>query len=193
MIIAVHGFKQSGKDTLADLLVKEYGFKKVAFADKLKDALHVIFNVPKEDLWGSDEDKKKLTTVKWSSLQGVEKEDRVDEVHLSIRELMQIFATEICRSKIPGIWYEFLNLNAAQNIVVSDLRFDNEASFLRSTGAYLFKVKRQSVSSSDHLSERGINDEQMDCIFSNNDTLENFLNNSKKKFEEWLNDSNLKL
>jgi hypothetical protein len=185
MIIGIHGFKQSGKDTLADLLVKDFGFEKIAFADKLKNALNVIFNVPSEDLWGSDNDKQKLTTVEWDSLKGLTKKDRFNEKYLNIRELMQIFATEVCRSHIPGIWYEFLKIEEGKNVVISDLRFENEALFLRSKNAYLVKVKRNDISSSDHLSEKGIDDKFMDKIFHNNKTLEEFLDNSKKDLEAW--------
>ncbi len=186
MIIGIHGFKQSGKDTLADLLVEEFGFEKIAFADRLKNALNTIFNVPKEDLWGSDDDKKKLTSVKWNSLVGLSREDRFDEEYLNIRELMQIFATEICRSYIPGIWYEFLKIKQGENIVISDVRFENEAIFLRSKNAHLIKVKRNDVYSSEHLSEKGIDDDLMDKVFLNNGSLEEFLVNSKKELADWI-------
>jgi cytidylate kinase len=37
MIVAVSGWKGSGKDTAAKILVEKYGFRRVAFADVLKD------------------------------------------------------------------------------------------------------------------------------------------------------------
>lgn len=36
-VVAVSGWAGSGKDTLANLLIKEYGFKRIGFADPLKD------------------------------------------------------------------------------------------------------------------------------------------------------------
>jgi hypothetical protein len=36
-VLAISGFKRSGKDTVADYLVKNKNFKRVAFADPLKD------------------------------------------------------------------------------------------------------------------------------------------------------------
>lgn len=185
MIIGIHGFKQSGKDTLADLLVREFGFTKIAFADKLKETLHLIFNVPKDKLWGSDEDKQSLTEVRWSDFSKIQRDDKIDSTFLSIRELMQIFATEVCRSEMPGIWYQFLDLKRSDKLIVSDVRFQNEADFLKSKGAFLFKVNRPAISGGIHASEAGLHDDLMDDIYLNDKSLEEFLESSKKRFEDW--------
>lgn len=36
-VIAISGYKPSGKDTSAEILVKDHNFMRVAFADVLKD------------------------------------------------------------------------------------------------------------------------------------------------------------
>ena len=41
MIIGICGFKSSGKDTLAEFLIKDYGFKKLSFASALKDIVAI--------------------------------------------------------------------------------------------------------------------------------------------------------
>jgi len=182
MLIAIHGFKQSGKDTLANVLVSEFGYTKVAFADRLKQALHVIFEVPKKQLWGSDHDKQQLTKVAWSDLSGIERAERDHPNFLSVRELMQIFATEICRSKIPSIWYKYLNLEESERLVISDLRFENEAAFLRVHRALLIKVKRPSALGGEHASEAGLLDEGMDHVLMNDTDLESFLKKGRALF-----------
>ena len=184
MLIGIHGFKQSGKDTLADLLVEEYGFQKIAFADKLKEALALIFSIPREDLWGSDEQKRKKSTVLWSELQGIDRPQKDYPDVLSIRELMQIFATEVCRDKIPGIWYRYLELPPGKNYVVSDLRFQNEALFLKEKSAILIKVSRPSALSTNHASEAGLEDSLLDHHLSNDASLENFYDNARNLFSE---------
>ena len=85
-----------------------------------------MFGVPKEQLWGSDEDKQQLSKVAWSDLEGIDKADKDDAQYLSVRELMQIFATEVCRSKIPDVWYKYLSVESADKVVISDLRFEND-------------------------------------------------------------------
>ena len=178
-LIAVHGFKQSGKDTLAHLLVSEYGYTRVAFADRVKDALHVIFGVSKDLLYGSDSDKQKLSPVRWRDLQDIDRALKDHPDFLSVRELLQIFATEICREKIPGIWYQYLNIPPQTKIVVSDLRFENEADFLRSKHAIFVKVKRPRAQGSAHASELGLPDETMDYILDNDGSLDEFLDKGR--------------
>ena len=47
-LVALSGWKGSGKDTLANYLVKKYGFKRLAFADKLKDMASQEYGIPRE-------------------------------------------------------------------------------------------------------------------------------------------------
>ena len=44
MLVSVTGFIGSGKDTIADYLITEHGFKKESWAGSLKDAVSHIFN-----------------------------------------------------------------------------------------------------------------------------------------------------
>ena len=174
LIIGAHGFKQSGKDTFADLLVREYGYRRIAFADRVKDAIHVIFGVPREHLYGSNEDKQRPSGVRWDDLHDIVREKKDDPNVLSVRELLQVFATEICRSKIPSIWYRYLPLPEGERLVISDLRFENEANFLLERGAQLVKIQRPSVEGTHHESELGLPDEMMHKVIQNDATLERF-------------------
>jgi len=55
MIIGLCGVAGSGKDTVADFLVKNHGFVKVAFADPLKRICKDVFDFSDEQLWGPSE------------------------------------------------------------------------------------------------------------------------------------------
>jgi hypothetical protein len=50
IIVALSGWKESGKDTAAELLIGEYGFERIAFADPLKLAVARDFGVAIESL-----------------------------------------------------------------------------------------------------------------------------------------------
>ena len=47
-IIAISGWKRSGKDTLAEYLIKEHNFMRIAFADPLKDMVAQEYDIPRE-------------------------------------------------------------------------------------------------------------------------------------------------
>ncbi len=49
-LIALSGWKKSGKDTAAELLIADYGFKRVAFADPLKNTVSQQFNIPRTEI-----------------------------------------------------------------------------------------------------------------------------------------------
>lgn len=44
-VIAISGYKRSGKDTIAEHLVNQYGFTRVSFADPLKDSASIEYEI----------------------------------------------------------------------------------------------------------------------------------------------------
>ena len=52
MIIGVAGLAGSGKNAVAEILVKKYGFAMVSFADPLKRYAMEIYDFTEEQLWG---------------------------------------------------------------------------------------------------------------------------------------------
>jgi hypothetical protein len=57
-IIAISGWAKSGKDTLANFLIKEKNAKRLAFADSLKEMVAAQYNIPLE--WTHDQLKKEI-------------------------------------------------------------------------------------------------------------------------------------
>jgi hypothetical protein len=54
-IIGITGKAGSGKDTVADILVREHGFVKVALADPMKRVCRDMFQFTDQQLWGPSE------------------------------------------------------------------------------------------------------------------------------------------
>lgn len=52
LVVGISGRKGSGKDTIGAHLVSKYDFKRVAFADSLKDACADIFGFTHDQLHG---------------------------------------------------------------------------------------------------------------------------------------------
>lgn len=144
MIIGLTGRKRSGKSTIAQALVHK-GFAEFSFAEPIRTFTKILLGL---DHAGLEEAKE--NGIDW--LDGV-----------SPRHIMQTLGTEWGRKTIhPDIWIRYLtrritapaNLNA--DIVISDIRFDNEAIALRELGAKIVRVERPGGGEDSHSSELGV-------------------------------------
>ena len=146
MIIGICGFQSSGKDTIANYLVKEHGFARFSFASALKDIISLMFGWPREQLEG-------LTTAdrEWREEIDPWWANSLKMPHLTPRFVMQHFATELFRKHFhPDIWvkivernlYDFLYANNNPNIVISDCRFKNEIDMILSFGGKIIQAHR---------------------------------------------------
>ncbi len=165
-IIGICGHKFNGKDTIADYLVKNYGFTKLSFGDNLKFAMRHIFGFDDEQLWGT---KKEIIDPFWN---------------VSPREMMQYFGTECCRIKLGSdyknignnLWVMSLQKNLNNlieknitKIVIPDVRFENELSVINHYNGLLLRVIRPSIIPCDtHLSENSLNSVMENYTFINN-------------------------
>lgn len=59
-IVGITGQAGSGKDTVADRLVKEHGFQKVALADPIKRFGYHVFGFSEEQLWGPSDKRNEM-------------------------------------------------------------------------------------------------------------------------------------
>lgn len=141
MIIGLLGFISSGKGTVG-MLLEQQGFVPLSFAGSLKDSVSVIFGWDRALLEGdTDESRKFRETVDsfWSNKFGKE---------ITPRYILQIFGTEVCRNNlIDTIWIDSLERKILQyeNIVITDVRFNNEIEFLKKLGANLIQVNRDTT------------------------------------------------
>ena len=141
MIIGICGLIGSGKGTVADVLVEEHKFEKISFADKLKDAVGVLFDWPRDMLEGETPDSRYRR----------EQEDKfwTEETGRSItpRLVLQEFGTDCMRNGFyDGVWVSFVKKkiidNPEQNFVIPDVRFENEVEVIKSMGGKVWCVKR---------------------------------------------------
>lgn len=113
MIIGICGKAGSGKDTVADILVRDLGFVKVAFADPLKRVCKDIFNFSDEQLWGPSEKRNEpdFRYLRTPHQQGFDPVDgrptTIDAQYLTPRYALQQLGTEWGRDCYPDIWIEY--------------------------------------------------------------------------------------
>lgn len=186
--ITIAGRSQAGKDTLADEIVATLNYlghsaKKVAFADPLKQACHIIFGIPLEDMY-TQEGKKKFTDLPWKNIarnirdQFSDIDGQRDAGNLTIRELLQLVGTQLFRQQIDeNIWAKApFRLTSHDFIVVSDCRYPNEHEAAMVANAYTIRIHRNCLSTADmHISERALDhiaDFEFDQVIYNDSTID---------------------
>ena len=141
MIIGICGLIGSGKGTVADILVEEHGYKKLSFADALKDGVASMFNWPRHLLEGNTEESRvwrENPDLFWSA------ETRSE---ITPRLVLQLVGTECMRNGFyDGIWVSLakkkLLESLEQNWVIPDTRFENEINMIQSLGGEIWRVSR---------------------------------------------------
>lgn len=187
-IIGLSGYARSGKDEAAKVLVEEYGFVRVAFADKLREVLYALNPVVSIENSNYGGEWYHSTTERGVLLQGV-----IDEYGWNgyketvygpeIRRLLQRLGTEAGRQTLwDSIWVDaaFAGLDEDAKVVVTDARFPNEAEAITERGGQMWRIVREGVGpnlSADgtaHASETSLDDWEFDHTLGNTKTLEYF-------------------
>lgn len=141
MLIGVVGLIGSGKDTIADYLVNNHEFRRESFANTLKDAVSKVFGWDRTMLEGRTREARawREKVDPWWS-------EKLNMPHLTPRWVLQYWGTEVCRRGFhDNIWIASLEnklRSSTDNIVISDCRFPNEISSIRSAGGIVIRVKR---------------------------------------------------
>ena len=186
-IIAVCGYKRSGKDTIAKYLNKKYNYKHLKITYKLKECLKLLFDLRDHEL---ETDKKDKINKKWN---------------ITPRKLMQFIGPEIFQYKIQEIlpdidkkfWIKtFLTDSLVNNlrnkkdfhIVISDIRFIHEYEELKKLNIPISVIKVTNdnimIDSNEelHISEREFIKIPYDKEILNNSTFDDMY----KKIDEYI-------
>lgn len=159
MIIGLTGKKGSGKDTVGSYLVEQHGFVRVSFAEPLKSSVAALFDLPVKQIEKWKNDPHAVVAL------GLKVEDGwILGDEMAFRAFLQRYGTEAHREQFgDDFWVEqgkrairdAKSLGAA-GIVVTDVRFDNEADAIRSMGGSIVRVFRPEAERGDdsHASEQ---------------------------------------
>lgn len=163
ILIGLCGAAGSGKGEVARRLASSHGFTEMAFADPLYEAVAAI--VGKPVAWLKDRANKEAV-IPW--------------LGKSPRELLQLMGTEFGRNMIhPEIWVRSAveRFDSSQRVVITDVRFDNEAEMIQEAGGVIFQVVRPggrclSDATAAHESESGIAADHIYSTIENAGTLD---------------------
>jgi hypothetical protein len=140
VVIGLLGKKGSGKSTAAQCIARAYDAHELTFAAPLKEIAHV-FGFTEEECHGTQAQKEQPNKF-WG---------------VSFRQFATICGTELFRQQLPAhlpqmtdCWVRLLeqrltqlkNAGGLEVIVVSDVRFQNEADCVQRAGGILIRIDR---------------------------------------------------
>lgn len=161
LVIGLAGYARAGKDTVAQMIT-DYGFEQRSFAKPLKDCLAALNPMcdPGTTLRIKD-------LLEFSDWEGAKTAPEV-------RQLLQRLGTEAGRNVLgQNIWVDALfNAPSDGRIVVSDVRFPNEAAAIKARGGLVWRVERPGYGPvNNHPSETAIDDFDYDGHIVNDGDL----------------------
>lgn len=159
MIIGLSGYAQSGKDTVANYLIKEHGFIRRAFADNLRNVLYDL-----NPMIGTEPLQVKVDVEGWEKA----------KQHFEVRRLLQELGLAARNHIHPEVWVtSALERVLNDRVVVTDVRFLNEARAIKERGGEIWRVVRPGVGAvNKHVSETQMDDYPFDHVLNNDGDLD---------------------
>lgn len=168
-VVGLHGKLESGKDTVADLIEDllventEVTLHRVAVADRLKDSVAAMIGIPRREL---DELSKRDVVYGSRTLRTL-----LQEVGGFMRSLDSEFWMRAVRQRyleLQTYAAKYESIPSLQLMLLTDLRYENEAAFVREAGGIVVHVIRPTDTPPDaHESERGIVMRAADYVLPN--------------------------
>lgn len=164
-LIGLAGFAGSGKDTVREMLEAE-GFVGLALADPIRQMLRELLTSN-----GISDD--------WMYERAL-KEAEIPELGVSYRHLAQTLGTEWGRSIDPAFWLRLagahmdsLTEDGETHFVISDVRFPNEAAWVRERGGQIWLIDRPGLAPvRNHPSEAEILSIEADQVIDNSGDMD---------------------
>lgn len=186
-LVGLTGRARCGKNSVYDFLNEKHGCAQFQFAGALKSAAAILLNKRKSQVEGLGYDREKI----------------MPEWGFSMREFLQKLGTECIRGTFrEDFWINRVAIELDQmikvyeraeaempGVVFTDVRFENEADFVRQRGGIIWHVIRPDVDrfldehAQSHASEAGVEFKAGDVYVQNNGSLEDLRDRVLKLWE----------
>lgn len=186
-LIGIGHVARTGKDTAANALSRDLGFKRVAFADKLKElalkANPIVTTAVQTTNVGAGRGR-----LDWV-VQGVGGWEEAKNVYPEVRKFLQNLGVGARELFGEDFWVkQALNnpYGIDVDIVVSDVRFLSEAAAVKEAGGYLIRIDRPGHSAMGHVSETQLVDfEGWDAIIMNDGSVQDLEDRVVQQVAAW--------
>lgn len=186
-IIGLTGYARSGKDVSGKIITALLGHTRFAFADPIRESMLILDPFVCGTVRFSEA--LEMSGGDWDALK------KNEAFGGEVRRLMQLFGTEVGRNLFGhNVWVDQLARRArdqgADAIVVTDVRFDNEAEWILASGGWVIEVTRPGVGPvNGHVSDSGLSRHLITETITNDGTLEDL----SGKLTEFLDPSPVQL
>jgi hypothetical protein len=179
MIIGLGHRRRVGKNEAANFLLKHINEKVIgtveiiSFADKLKDMSHDLYGI-----YG-------LKNKQFYEDNPQFREVPLETINKSPREIWIEFGNKN-REIYKNIWVDYVIDKCKQfdNVIIPDVRWDNEVDMIHSIGGICVKIENPRIPYSNDPSDCALeNWDKWDVIIQNNGTLDEFYEKLKKIVE----------
>ena len=164
-LIGLTGYAQSGKDTVAQFLVNKYGYRRIAFADKIRDFLYDLNPQIKVGYDGVSNIRILVDNDGWDTTKQIPQ----------VRQLLQDIGVSARNIFGENFWVDqaLESIKPGEKVVVTDVRFNNEADHVKLMGGQIWRIRRPGVTSvNSHISETQMDGYKVDQIFLNSGSLD---------------------
>lgn len=138
MLVGLAGKAGSGKSTVGDFLVADHGFRQYSLAEPMREALLAMDPLVRRE-----------SSVRLTDAVNLHGWDVAKRKYPEIRRLLQRLGTEVGRDQwYKGFWVDILDERMAeegvdpakQDVVVTDIRFHNEAGWVFDSSGHVVRI-----------------------------------------------------
>lgn len=162
-LIGLSGKARAGKDTAAQVLVAEHGFTQIGFADVIKAMAYDI-----DPSIGGHPLRGLVDAMGWEEAKLVP----------GVRIFLQRMGASGRERLDKGVWVRAAlrdvdNLmKDGTSVVISDVRYPNEAEAIRKRGGIIVRIDRPNVFIDNDVSETSMDDEIFEVTIDNDGTID---------------------
>lgn len=167
MIIGLSGYAQTGKDTVSEHLVSNYGYERVAFADPIRKALYTLNPLVEVSEFNSVHLANAVDGMGW---------EETKRLSMETRRLLQVLGTEVGRELFgPDFWVNqgMHGVGKFDKKVFTDVRYPNEYKAIKARSGILIRIVKPGVEAVNaHSSETALDNHLFDATIVNDGSKE---------------------